>query len=110
MSASVRLATYGTLAPGEINHHQLETLDGTWSKGIVKGRLVEAGWGAQNGCPGMVIDPDGQSIEVHIFQSDDLPDHWARLDEFEGSDYRRIVTKADTKNGELEVSIYEVIV
>ncbi|MEM9279356.1 MAG: gamma-glutamylcyclotransferase family protein [Pseudomonadota bacterium] len=108
MSALHRLATYGTLAPGQINHHQLAGLEGQWSKGIVKGRLVEEGWGAAHGCPGMVLDLDSDAVEVSIFESPDLPDHWERLDTFEGEGYRRKVTVAATENGDVEVSIYEV--
>jgi hypothetical protein len=41
-------------------------------------------------------------IEVYIFESLDLPDHWSRLDEFEGLGYRRVVvTQVSTADGEL---------
>jgi gamma-glutamylcyclotransferase (GGCT)/AIG2-like uncharacterized protein YtfP len=42
-TADMRLATYGTLAPGRVNHHQLAGLDGHWRQGTVKGTLVDAG-------------------------------------------------------------------
>jgi Gamma-glutamyl cyclotransferase, AIG2-like len=35
-----------------------------------------------------------------------LPEHWARLDEFEGSGYRRVVTKVNTEEGERSAWIY----
>ncbi len=41
-----RLATYGTLAPGRANHHQLDGLAGRWFVGSVRGRLFASGWGA----------------------------------------------------------------
>ena len=108
MSANIRLATYGTLAPGQINHHELADLDGRWSKGTVYGNLVEEGWGAAHGCPGILLDTAGEAVEVSIFQSTDLPDHWQRLDAFEGDGYQRKETVAQTDDGEMKVSIYEV--
>ena len=103
-----RLATYGTLAPGRPNEHQLSGLTGTWSLGTVRGRLVEAGWGAAQGYPGMILDGSGDVIEVHIFTSPDLPAHWPRLDAFEGEGYRRVVINVSTPDGEVAASIYEV--
>jgi gamma-glutamylcyclotransferase (GGCT)/AIG2-like uncharacterized protein YtfP/predicted nucleic acid-binding protein len=107
-AASRRLATYGSLAPGRPNHHQLAALRGVWREGHVRGRLIQAGWGAELGFPALVLDPDGVDVPVHVFESDDLPDHWARLDEHEGSDYRRVVVTVLTPEGELEASIYEL--
>ena len=106
--AELRLATYGTLAPGRVNHHQLAALTGFWRQGIVTGRLVDAGWGAKLGCPGLILDPTGQAVEVHVFESLDLPEHWLRLDAFEGAGYRRVVAQVSTMDGHLEASIYVI--
>ena len=35
-----RLVTYGTLAPGRPNHHQLDGLDGDWTTGWIHGDLA----------------------------------------------------------------------
>jgi gamma-glutamylcyclotransferase (GGCT)/AIG2-like uncharacterized protein YtfP len=64
----MRLATYGTLAPGRQNHGQLSALPGRWLVGHVRGSLVEAGWGAELGYPGLVPDPDGEPIEFFVFE------------------------------------------
>lgn len=104
----MRLATYGTLAPGRVNHGQLAELKGQWLQGTVRGRRVEEGWGAGFGYPGLILDPLGEVIDVHLFESPDLPDHWARLDAFEGDGYRRVVTEVSTADGNLEASIYEI--
>jgi gamma-glutamylcyclotransferase (GGCT)/AIG2-like uncharacterized protein YtfP len=101
-----RLATYGSLAPGRLNHNQLAQLTGRWVRGTVNGRLMESGWGAAVGFPGLVLDPAGPDIEVHVFESIDLPDHWHRLDKFEGPDYRRVVAQVHTADGELKAWIY----
>lgn len=101
-----RLATYGSLAPGRVNHHQLTMLRGHWSRGTVRGDLRNSGWGSALGFPGLVLDPAGISIDVYIFESEDLANHWARLDEFEGPGYRRVVARVSTSFGELDAWIY----
>jgi len=62
-----RFVVYGTLAPGQPNHQ------------------VVAGY------PAMVWRPGGQRIDVHVLESSELSRHWARLDEFEGVGYRRVL-------------------
>lgn len=107
-SADTRLATYGTLAPGRVNNDQLADLKGYWRQGKIRGRLVETGWGAEISYPGLMLDPSGQVIEVYIFESSELPDHWRRLDKFEGVGYRRVVTQVCTINDDLDASIYVI--
>ena len=104
--AKTRLASYGTLAPGRVNHGQLAGLRGSWRRGTVQGRLLAAGWGNGVGYPALVLDPSGDTVEVFLFESPDLPDHWARLDEFEGVDYRREVTDVRTEAGDVSAQIY----
>lgn len=106
--ADTRLATYGSLSPGRVNHHKLAGLKGRWQRGIVQGRLIEGEWGTAMGFPGLVLDPSGPPVDVYLFQSPDLPDHWSRLDEFEGSGYRRVVTQVRTAEGDLSACIYVV--
>lgn len=107
-SADMRLATYGSLSPGRVNHHQLAVLRGRWRRGTVQGRLTNAGWGTALGFPGLILDPSGSPVEVYLFESSDLPDHWSRLDEFEGSGYRRVVTQVQTTEGDVRACIYVV--
>jgi len=104
--ADTRLATYGSLSPGRVNHHQLAALRGTWQRGTVRGRRFDAGWGAALGFPGLILDPSSPPVEVDLFESPDLPDHWSRLDEFEGPGYRRVVAQVRTAEGELSACIY----
>jgi len=105
-----RLAVYGSLAPGRPNHHQMNGLSGRWIKGTVRGRLLQEGWGAELGYPGIVLDPGGPTVGVQLFESPDLSDHWSRLDEFEGPGYRRTVTAVSTAEGDLPASIYVLAV
>jgi gamma-glutamylcyclotransferase (GGCT)/AIG2-like uncharacterized protein YtfP len=41
-----------------------------------------------------------------VFESVDLPDHWSRLDEFEGSGYSRVVASVSTPDGDIAANIY----
>jgi gamma-glutamylcyclotransferase (GGCT)/AIG2-like uncharacterized protein YtfP len=100
-----RLATYGTLAPGRPNDHQLDGLDGHWLEGYVQARLIDAGWGASLGFPAMILDPHGSAVHVHVFESADLPAHWSRLDDFEGPGYQRVVTTVQTSTGEIDACL-----
>jgi gamma-glutamylcyclotransferase (GGCT)/AIG2-like uncharacterized protein YtfP len=102
----MRLATYGTLAPGRQNHGQLADLPGRWLVGHVRGSLVDAGWGAELGFPALILDPDAAPIEVAVFESEALLDHWDRLDAFEGSGYRRVTVDVSTAESVLPASIY----
>ena len=58
------------------------------------------------GYPAFVANPDGPALKVLIFESADLPDHWSRLDEFEGAEYQRVVVPVETPEGRLDASIY----
>jgi len=96
------LFVYGTLGPGQPNAHQLEEMDGTWEQASVRGTLHPESWGAALGYPGIVLDPEGETVEGHLFISDQLPSHWARLDAFEGDGYERVLTRAKTGTGSMK--------
>lgn len=90
-ATSRRLAVYGSLAPGEANHRALADLSGVWSDGYVRGEYSPTGWGATMGFPAMRWRPDGRRIPVGLLVADALPEHWERLDAFEGAEYCRVL-------------------
>lgn len=103
--AHYRLAVYGSLAPGRSNHRQLQDLRGEWySGGSVRGELADRGWSAGLGFPTLHWSPSGPAVAVEMFVSDELPRHWARLDEFEGADYQRIVVPVFSAAGVVAVA------
>lgn len=104
--AERRLAVYGTLGPGGPNHHHMADMQGTWTHGIVHGHLHESGWGAAMGYPGIVLDAQGPAVAVQLFDSPDLPEHWARLDAFEGPGYERATVTVRTDSGDRPAMIY----
>jgi gamma-glutamylcyclotransferase (GGCT)/AIG2-like uncharacterized protein YtfP len=108
-TAETRLAVYGTLAPGQVNHHEVADLKGEWLQGTVNGHRFEVGWGAALGFPGLILDPSGPLVTVYLLESFDLPANWARLDEFEGPGYRRVVTTVRLATGEPDAYIYELV-
>lgn len=104
--ADRRLAAYGTLQPGQSNHQQMAGIAGTWRAGSVRGHLHQSGWGAAVGFPGLVADSAGPEVPVSLFESDDLVDHWPRLDDFEGEGYVRTTVEVATADGVVEAQIY----
>ena len=104
-----RLFVYGTLAPGRPNEHILARVPGKWEPATVTGRLVQEGWGAAEGYPAIVLDQRGGEVEGFVFSSDNLTEHWNRLDEFEGENYERVLTTAKLKDGSpVEAYIYKL--
>lgn len=106
LTAEHRLATYGSLVPGGPNHGQLDGLIGRWLAGHVRGTLMDEGWGAELGYPGIVLDEHGDDVQVQVFECADLIGRWPLLDEFEGSGYERVITVVRTASAEFEASIY----
>ena len=91
MTPDSRLAVYGSLAPGKANHHLLAKHTGVWTRGRVRGDLLNAGWGAAGGFPGLLPRDDGPWVAVEVLESPSLIDGWAALDEFEGAEYQRVI-------------------
>jgi len=94
-----RLFVYGTLTPGGPNEHVLAEVPGTWEPATVKGTLLQEGWGAAVGYPGIVLNEVGGEVHGFIFSSEELATHWVRLDEFEGDGYERVITSAEFGDG-----------
>lgn len=94
-----KLAVYGSLQPGGVNQHVLEPLRGTWVDGYVFGNLVEDGWGALVGYPGIHLTPGGNKVPVKLFCSEKLAQFWLKLDAFEGDEYSRVVCDVYTDKG-----------
>ena len=95
-----RLFVYGTLQPGGPNEHILTAIGGTWIPATIKGNLVESGWGASFGYPGLVLDMEGNDIQGYVFAAKDLSRQWSDLDAFEGEGYERILAPVTLMSGE----------
>lgn len=108
-AASDHLAVYGSLSPGQSSHSVIEPLPGTWTDASVRGVRDETGWGLTGGFPGMRWNTRAPLFPVKLFISKDLINHWKRLDEFEGGEYRRILVPVHGGDALITVAnIYEV--
>ena len=85
------LAVYGTLAPGQPNHHVVAPLGGEWTDGLIEGDLLPAGWGAALGYPGFRPRVGGAAVAVQVLTAPLLATAWPTLDRFEGPEYQRIL-------------------
>lgn len=104
---SFHLFVYGTLAPGEVNEHILKPLKGGWQSATVNGTLHPEGWGASYGFPAMRLDKNAGQVDGQLFSSSELPNHWERLDEFEGAAYKRVTTQVFLSDGnDCEANVY----
>ena len=102
-----RLFVYGTLAPGRPNHRVLEDIPGNWDTAILKGKLLDEGWGSEQGFPGIVPSDEGEEVEGFVFSSDQLSKHWSMLDEYEGTGYQRKLVQVKIESGEvIEAYVY----
>jgi gamma-glutamylcyclotransferase (GGCT)/AIG2-like uncharacterized protein YtfP len=104
-----RLFVYGTLAPGRTNAHVLSGVPGAWQKGWVRGLLLQEGWGAEEGYPGIIINGAANLVEGFVLSSNVLANEWARIDEFEGSQYERVATQVQLEDGHVvQAFVYQV--
>ena len=100
----MKLFVYGTLAPGKPNEHILAPLGGRWTEASVKGELKQQGWGADLGFPGIVLNPNGNTVQGMLLEAPALEQHWHSLDAFEGNAYQRVETEVQLTNGEVTVA------
>ena len=85
----------------------MTAIGGEWTRATVTGYLVEGGWGAELGFPGLVIDEGGTRIEGYLFTSSALKSHWDYLDAFEGEAYERVPVTVTLKDGDsVDASVY----
>jgi gamma-glutamylcyclotransferase (GGCT)/AIG2-like uncharacterized protein YtfP len=95
-----RLLTYGTLSPGGANFNMLASIT-TYPRSVqIKGKII-----SRNGLNYFdryyrSADP---MISCVMLESDDLPQIWPRLDDFEGKEYQRILLPYLTDENEAGV-------
>lgn len=115
------LFVYGTLAPNQPNHHIMTPISGTWQRASAMGIYDKHGFGKTGGYPAFVPDeylsndlPDdfvldsrSDVVQGLVFSSQNLQEHWQRLDEFEGAAYRRVQIFVTLQTGErVEAFVY----
>lgn len=96
------LIVYGSLKPGEVNHHLVANIKGEWIDGTVSGEI--GSW--RQYLRFLHNTVNAQTLAVKLLISAELPNHWERLDAFEGEAYERIVIEAETARGTVRGCIY----
>lgn len=82
-------------------------MPGRWQPAKVTGTLLPHGWGAALSYPAIRLDRGADAVEGFLFTSDSLAEHWARLDDFEGDRYERVLTEVHLSDGGIaEAFIY----
>ena len=105
-----RLAAYGSLLPGQENHHQISGMVGEWIDGYVEGMLQLDGSAEEERFPKLVWDLSGNPEAVRVLHSAALPECWDRLDQFERRfSYRRSLVPVRTDQGTLVCNLYEFV-
>lgn len=87
------------------NGHVLEEIGGKFIPATVKGKLIDAGWSASMGYPGIRLDAGEDTIHGFLFYSTNLINHWEYLDEFEGAEFERTPVLVE-RYDELEVDTF----
>lgn len=94
----IRIALYGTLRPGQVNHNVISNIVGVWKKGTVNGRIEY-----KCGLPIFRWEINKDNVEVDVLISEDLLNEYSRLDRFEGTAYIRQWIPVHFDNGSLEI-------
>jgi gamma-glutamylcyclotransferase (GGCT)/AIG2-like uncharacterized protein YtfP len=98
---SQKLAVYGTLAPGERNHRIIKNIPGRWRDCKLHGVINWIG-----GLPALSWDPSASEVNAKLFESEELTNHWERLDRFEGPGYKRWIVPVETDSGIVIANVY----
>lgn len=102
---SQRLAAYGTLRPGQSNYKIVSNIQGEWTSGVIRGSVREVA-----GYPAYTWDESGEPIPVEVLISEQLISEYARIDEFEGANYKRTLVPVLMDDAYSVCNVYETSV
>lgn len=99
-----KLFVYGSLAPSGSNRHILSRLRGRWESAETTGRLVQICRGCDAGY--LALTSGSQRVPGWSFSSQQLHALWPILDQFEGQNYCRQLTRIRIRNDDCEAFAY----
>lgn len=102
---SIRLASYGTLRPGQSNYKIVSNIQGVWLPGTIRGSVREVA-----GYPAYTWSDDGEEISVEVLCSEQLIQEYSRVDEFEGVNYKRTLVPVLMDGLYVVCNVYETTV
>ena len=109
MKEITNLFVYGTLQKGKQHERVLKKLNGIWKKGYVNGKRLNISSGPDYGYPGLKLDKKGSKIYGMIFQSKKLKKYIKKIDDFEGNNYKRVISKIKLEDGtKIDSYLYEI--
>ena len=97
-----KLASYGTLRPGESNYKVVSDIKGNWVDGVIHGTT-----NTHRGYPVFKWTEPGADVSVQILCSEMLPSEVKRVDEFEGADYIRTLIPVYVQDEVWVCNVYE---
>lgn len=97
-----KLVVYGILAPGAPGEHILEEIGGDWQQCKIAGSIF-----SHEGLKYYKEYPEMSEINCRLFFSKFLPEGWASIDAFEGSNYNRILIPAKIADHWVVANVYE---
>ena len=98
------LVAYGTLAPGKAESLRtsfLQDIVGSWEPCQMQGSLTFS-----KGLPRFSWNPAGAEIDAELFVSEALPEAWRRIDDFEGTAYKRRLVTVSRSVGVSVANVY----
>ena len=104
------LFVYGTLQKGRQHESLLKKLKGSWKKGYVNGKLFNIKSGENYGYPALKLNKKGSKIFGMIFQSKELKKNLKKIDQFEGVDYKRVISKINNVNDGKKTDSYIYVI
>ena len=104
------LFVYGTLQKGKQHESILKNLKGSWKKGYVKGNLFNISSGTNYGYPAIKLNKKGSKVYGMIFHSKELKKSLKKIDQFEGSNYKRVISKIFNVNDGTKTESYIYVI
>lgn len=99
---SHKLCAYGTLRPGQPNHHVIGVADESWAPVTLLNGEVED----EDGLP-VLVPLQGMSAPAELLATPELPALWQRLDEFEEPRYQRVLGLYQRENRIGVANVYQ---
>jgi len=102
-----RLFVYGSLMPSKIHHIILKKINGIWQKGFVLGAIKKIKFNNIEYSAVILSKSENKKVFGYLFTSYALKFLWKKLDNFEGSKYKRKISQVFlTNNSKVEANIY----
>ena len=102
-----KLFVYGSLMPNGKNHFILKKINGVWQKGFVQGEVKKIKLDNNEYSAVILSINKDKKVYGYLFSSFALKYLWKKLDNFEGSNYKRKISQVFLNNNrKVDANIY----